>query len=76
MDAEPFELISSKDNYNADKALIMTTLAKLLRSEQITLEDKGGIIHCMHTQSLRSALGEALVEINSPKVLNDMECLR
>ena len=30
----------------------------------------------MHTQSLRGALGDVLNEINSPKVVTDMDCLR
>ena len=53
-----------------------TIKERLLKSEQITLEDKGSIIHCMHTQSLRTALGDVLLEINSPKIINDLECLR
>jgi hypothetical protein len=56
--------------------LITSTISRLLHSEAITLEDKGAIIHCMHTQSLRSALGDVLSDINSPKVLTDIECLR
>ena len=76
VDAEPFEVISSKDSYQSDKALITGTVIRLMRSDPISLEEKGAIIHCMHTQSLRGALGDVLNEINSPKVITDMECLR
>ena len=48
----------------------------LLRSEPITLEQKGQIIHCMHTQSLRTVLGDTLTEINSPKAILNIDCLR
>jgi hypothetical protein len=76
VDAEPFELVSSKDSYQSDKTLIVGTVQRLMRSDPISLEEKGAIIHCMHTQSLRGALGDVLNEINSPKVVTDMECLR
>jgi hypothetical protein len=46
------------------------------KSEPISLEQKGAIIHCMHTQSLRTVLGDALNEINSPKAISNIECLR
>lgn len=49
VDAEPFELISSKDSYQSDKTLIVGTVQRLMRSEPISLEEKGAIIHCMHT---------------------------
>jgi hypothetical protein len=48
----------------------------ILRSEPISLEQKGAIIHCMHTNSLRTVLGDTLTEINSPKAISNIDCLR
>ena len=71
-----FEMVSPKDSLQSDKEMITEFLHKLLKSELITIEDKGNIIHCMHTVSLRNVVADVLLEINSPKPLKQLECLR
>lgn len=51
-------------------------MTKLLRSEQISLEEKGKLIQLMHNKALRGAMTDILKEITSPRQLTNAECLK
>jgi len=44
-------------------------MKKLLRSEPITIEEKGYLIQMMHNRAMRPAVTEFLSEITSPKAV-------
>ena len=51
-------------------------MKKLLRSEVITIDEKGYILQLMHNRVLRQSMTEILMEITSPKALKNYECLK
>lgn len=42
-------------------------MKKLLRSEPITIEEKGYLIQLMHNKAIRGTMTEILIEVTSPK---------
>ena len=51
-------------------------MKKLLRSELISIEEKGKLIQLMHNKNIRTVMTEILGEITAPKVLKHLECLK
>lgn len=51
-------------------------MEKLLKSEPITIEEKGKLIQMMHNKAMRSAMTDILKDIVSPRLLSSSECLK
>lgn len=51
-------------------------MKKLLKSEIISIEEKGYLIQLMHSKIMRNQMTEILMEITSPKQLRNPECLK
>lgn len=73
---DAFELITAKDTITSDKQYVQSQLMRLLKSDPITIEEKGVMINHMHHKDLRAVLQQVLHEINSPKSLSSLECLK
>ena len=56
--------------------MITETFQRLLKSQPISLEEKGQIIHCMHDRRLRTVVTEVLTEVKTPKPLSNADCLK
>lgn len=70
-----FEVLN-KETLNSDRLILQDQMKKLLRSEPITIEEKGYLIQLMHNKALRSVMTEILIEVTSPKQLKNLECLK
>jgi hypothetical protein len=75
-DSCDFELISSKDPLQADRQLVSDQLHKLLKSQPISIEEKGMLIQGMHNKVQRQVVTEVLHEINTLKPLSNLDCLK
>jgi hypothetical protein len=53
---DTFELITAKDTITSDKHYVQNQLMRLLRSDPITIEEKGVMINHMHHKDLRAVL--------------------
>eukprot|EP00347_Sterkiella_histriomuscorum_P016146 403354306 len=71
-----FQMIDPLDQQNKDKILLEEQMNKLLKSQQISIEEKGKLIQLMHNKFLRSAMRDILKDINSPRQLSNNECLK
>ena len=55
------------DQQLKDRLLLEEQMSKLLRSQPISIEEKGKLIQLMHTKNMRSAMTDILKDITSPK---------
>lgn len=64
---DDFEVINQNDTFQNDRKLIVDQIVKLLKSEVITIEEKGSLIQLMHNKRLRSVVSDIMNDITSPK---------
>ena len=72
-----YDMLSPDETFNNDFDKIQKYLKQMIyESNPITLDEKGEIVAIMNDSAMRVAVTEVLQEINAPRIISNIDCLK
>lgn len=70
-------MLSPDETFNNDFDKIQKLLKQMIyESKPITLDEKGELVAIMNDTAMRVAVTEVLLEINAPRIISNIDCLK